>query len=152
MSDDQHIYTRINPQVPAPKEQKAICPFTGKFSTTKEILEHISANKGTDKEHPYDEMCLTTCKKFPHCQREIIEFFEHEKIVNIEIQKSGSLENYTSLRSVKWRQFWTGIAKLELEKHNDEVKKKRDAKNARRYSNRYSKGKGFNGPTYLLKP
>lgn len=135
-----------------PKAPLLKCPLTGEMSETKDILARIfkMQNSG-EKLHPYEMMTVDAVKRFPNCVEEILTFFEHEKKINLALAEKpelpGTISSRTTTRSIQWAQFWAGISELNLERHNEKIRKKKEEKNERR-------GKGrkridvFNGPTY----
>lgn len=109
------------------------CPIKNDNVTYETVKKRVSEGESN---HPYDSMCIQACEKFPHCKKEIFAFFEFEKIRN---EKEGA--EHLVVRSEQWQQFWNGIRKLELDRHNEEVKKKKELKNERRR-------KAIQDPTY----
>lgn len=110
--------------------------------------------EAVELEGVYKRMFDQSLIRFPHCRNELTAFFELERQRNKELQDAGPEvvlkareEGFSRVRSLQWAEFFHGLHKLELERHNDEIRAKRNAKKS---AKRVNGQRPFNGPTYRI--
>ncbi len=102
-------------------------------------------------QHPYEQMCEEACKRFPNCQREILDFFALEQQRNMDpdevAEKAKNPEAYMRSRGHHWAFFFSGLKELDKQRGNLLAISKRQEKKAKK-GKKLGPKPGFRGPTF----